>query len=284
MLTIIEEFAADCRLAGRAPTTVKKHILELKRLARWLEREGIAWQELTRKQLKIYTRLKAHLGFSCRSNMFCTLRVFFAWATEEGYIDASPAAGFKTPQKPHPLPRALTIDQIQRLIQHLQAGEGRLARRDEAMLLTALYAGLRVSELGNLKWQDIDFAGRCINIGLSKMGHGRSIALHDGLNRVLQAWKLLAGDEYVFSLTGRPLIGNSIGKVARRLSKEVGFHFTMHQLRHTFATWMLRKSRDLYSVSKALGHKQLTQTEIYLASDTEDMRDSVNKLPDLPDW
>lgn len=281
----IEEFASDLRLGGRTSGTIRKHVLELRRLDKWMMSEGLHLSDLTRKHLKTYTRRKADLGFSARSNMFCTLRVFFDWTTEEGYTEASPAAGFKTPIKPQPLPRALTSDQIRRLIDYLASNDHTLARRDEAIILTALYAGLRAAELGSLLWSDIDIAGQCINIELSKMQHGRSIALHPTLKRVLLAWREIApSDKYVFSLTNRPMISNSIGKVCRRISKCSGVRFTTHQLRHTFATHMLRQSRDLYSVSKALGHKQLIQTQIYLTADVEDMRVSLNKLPDISEW
>lgn len=287
MHTTIAEFVADLRLAGRQARTIEGHELELRRLARWLDEQGLDWQQLTRKQLQQYTRLRAEKGFSSRSNMLCTLRVFFRWAVEQGYIGMSPAAGFKTPVKPRPVPRALNRDQVRRLLAALRASEGRSARRDEALVLTGLYAGLRAAELAALRWPAIDFETGVITIRLSKMNHGRSVPLHPVLAEALRGWRTIqAGDESwpVFSLDGEPFNANRPGKIARRLSARFGIQFTTHQLRHTFATWALRGSRDLYGVSKALGHADLKQTEIYLSAAVDDLRPAVESLPDLDRW
>src|ERR1051325_8672004 len=95
-----------------------------------------------------------------------------------GYVALSPAAGMKTPRRPKPLPRALTLDQVRRLICYLRAGVGRRARRDEALLLTALYTGMRASELAALRWPTVDLAGAVINITIAKMGKGRAVPIH----------------------------------------------------------------------------------------------------------
>jgi integrase len=283
----IEEFMADLKLAGRALRTVEGHELELKRLQRWLEAEGLGWQELTRRQLQQYARLRADKGHSSRSNMFCSLRTFYRWAVEAGYVALSPAAGFKTPKKPKPLPRSLTLDQVRVLITYLREGQGRRARRDEAMLLTALYTGFRAKELAMLRWSMLDLRGGSINIPLSKMGKGRAIKLHPTLCGVLERWFQIQGLDRsapIFSLDGKPIKPNRVGKVARRIARETGLPLTAHVLRHTFATWSYRRSRDIYAVSKALGHSELKQTEIYVESDPEDSGPAVDSLPDLESW
>lgn len=73
--TAIAEFVADLKLAGRAPRTIESHQLELLRLGRWCDEHGHTWHQLVRKQLLGYTRLRADLGHSSRSNMLCTLQV-----------------------------------------------------------------------------------------------------------------------------------------------------------------------------------------------------------------
>jgi site-specific recombinase XerC len=287
MHATIGEFVTDLRLAGRTARTIEGHELELKRLARWVEQEGIDWQQLDKRKLQQYTRLRADLGFSSRNNMLCSLRVFFRWAVEQSYMAMSPAAGFKTPTRPKPLPRALTVDQVRRLIAFLNTQEGRTARRDEALIYTALYAGLRAAELAALQWAAIDFAGGVINIKLSKMGRGRSIPLHPELCSLLANWRTIQalGDQVpVFSLDGQPLAPARPGKICKRIRLESGVPFTTHALRHTFATQTLRRSGNLYAVSKALGHSQVQQTEIYLVADIESTRGAVETLPSLANW
>lgn len=287
MEQVIGEFVADLKLAGRANWTIKKHAQELARFSRWLVELGHAWQQLEPAKLKQYVRTKAHLGHSSRSNMLCTLRTFYRWAVEQEYISVSPAVGLKTPRRPHPLPRALTLDQVRQVVAHVRACEGRTARRDEALILTALYTGLRACELARLRWHDVDLSAGVINIALSKMGKGRSVPIHGDLVKQLRSWRAeQAGADHwpCFSLDGESLVAARAGKVAARVSSASGVRFTAHILRHTFATWSLRKSGNLYAVSKTLGHAQVAQTEIYVSADPELLRAAVRSLPGFDAW
>jgi integrase/recombinase XerC len=287
--TAIEEFASDLKLDGRAARTIGGHELELRRLERWCVAEGLDWWTLTRRQLQPYVRLRADLGHSSRANMFCTLRTFYRWAVEVGYVAMSPAAGFKTPTKPHPLPRALTLIQVRQLVTHLRenAGAGLRQARDEALLLTALYAGLRACELAPLRWPAVDLVSGVINIHISKMNKGRAVPIHPALRQVLEQWReiqQLDSSALVFSLDGQAILPNRVGKIARRYARTLGLPLTAHVLRHTFATWMLRNSGNLYAVSKSLGHSQVRQTEIYVSADVEDLRGPLESLPGVDGW
>jgi integrase/recombinase XerC len=285
--TAIAEFVADLQLAGRAHWTIKKHQLELDRLGRWCASAGRAWDQLARRDVQEYARTKAHLGHSSRSNMLCSLRTFYAWAVEQEYMAMSPAAALKTPRRPRPLPRALTLDQVRQLVAHLRSCEGRRARRDQALLLTALYAGLRSCELARIQWADVDLDAGIINIEISKMGKGRSVPIHAELSEQLRTWCIEqagASSWAVFSLNGAAFKSSRVGKIAARAARASGVKFTAHVMRHTFATWALRRSGNLYAVSKALGHAQVQQTEIYISADPDLLRGAVGSLPALNAW
>jgi integrase len=156
------------------------------------------------------------------------------------------------------------------------------------VLLTALYAGLRACELSALRWRQIDQVAGAINVEISKGHKGRAVPLHPSLARVLADWRItqeLEGDSApVFSLDGAPICPNRIGKIARRVAQSTGLPLTAHVLRHTFATSGLRGSGNIYAVSKALGHAQLKQTEIYIAASTRDSMPAVAALPDIDSW
>lgn len=285
--TAIKEWLADLELGGRQPGTRMKHQQELVRLFSWCDETGHNWQTLTKKQLTVYARLRAGLGHSARSNMFCSLRTFFRWSVEQEYVAMSPAASFKTPTRPHPLPKALTLDQIRSLVKYLREQEGRRAQRDEALLCAGLYAGLRAAELASLRWSMVDIAGGVINIRLSKMNKGRAVKVHSALAELLASWRTvqaLGNNSPVFSLDETPIKPNRVGKICRRIAAATGLPLTAHVLRHSFATHSLRKSGNLYAVSKALGHSQLRQTEVYLAADVSDSAPAVDSLPPLDSW
>ena len=286
--TAIGEFVADLKLAGRAAGTINKHRLELERLGRWCDIDVLDWQQLTRRQLQPYARLRADLGHSTRANMMCSLRTFYRWAVEAGYVAMSPAIGFKTPKRPQPLPRALTMEQVRCLVATLASSETTTRnQRDRALLLTLLYAGLRCREAAALRWSDIDFKAGAIAIELSKMGKGRAVPLHPELKYILAQWwqvQRLSSDAPVFSLDGRQIKPTRVGKIAAQWRAVAGVRFTAHILRHTFATFALRGSKDVYAVSKALGHAQLKQTEIYISADVDQLRQAVNTLPAIDRW
>jgi len=288
MLEAIEEFLSDLRVEGRGKLTLEGHERHLKRLAAWYEGKGLDWQTATRKQLQPYVRLWGERAASTRANLHTTLRTFYRWAVEQGYVAMSPAAHLKTPARSRPLPRSLTVDQVRRLVEYLKLLESRKEQRDRILILTALYAGLRACELAALRWSMVDQAGQVINIRLSKMNHGRAIPIHPQLADELVKWaerQALAGDDLpVFSLDGVPIVSERAGKICREHSKALRVPFHTHSLRHTFATMMLRKSGNLYAVSKALGHLDIKQTEIYLSADVADIRAALDKLPGLEDW
>jgi integrase len=284
----VGEFVADLKLAGRAAGTIDKHRLELERLGRWCVAEAIEWQLMERRDMQRFARLRADLGHSARANMMCSLRTFCAWSVEQGYMAMSPAIGFKTPTRPQPLPRALTMEQVRQLVAALASAESTNRNlRDRALLLTLLYAGLRCREAAALRWSDIDFKAGAIAIELSKMGKGRAVPLHPELKYILAQWRQvqqLVGDAPVFSLNHKHFKPTRVGKIAAGWAAAAGVRFTAHILRHTFATFALRGSGDVYAVSKALGHAQLKQTEIYISADVDQLRGAVNTLPGIDSW
>lgn len=289
----ITTFLLDQRLDTRAAWTLKKHRQELNRYGRWLDEQRLEWRTVSESDVLCYARTRVRLSASARGGTFCTLRVFYAWAVERRHLVASPAAKLKTPTRPRPQPKSLTIGQVRQLLAFLAGQEGCMARRDECLIAVAIYAGLRAQELAGLRWVDIDLDSGIITIPLSKANHGRRIPVHPCLCALLSRWyELCEPDDDqapVFASSrgwtrGQALTPNSVGKISTRVREASGVKFTTHALRHTFATWVLRKSKDLYAVSKALGHQGLKQTEIYLSADTDQIAAAVGTLPDLTSW
>lgn len=285
----ITEFCMDLRINGRARGTIHKHEQELNRLERWCKENELVWHQLDRRTLQRFVRAR-DVGVSARSNMLCTLRTFYAWSVEQEYVALSPAVTFKTPKKPQPLPRALSMEEVRNLLQYLNDHrETRKQRRDRVLMITLLYAGLRCMEAAALHWRHVDLKAGAIAIQLSKMGRGRAIPIHPELKYELERWRqeqqaheLHNGP--IFSLDRQQVVPGRIGKIARMCAANCGIPFSAHMLRHTFATFALRGSHDVYAVSKALGHSQLKQTEIYVSADVEQLRDSVISIPGMNAW
>jgi integrase len=133
----------------------------------------------------------------------------------------------------------------------------------------------------------VDLQAAIISIEISKMNKGRAVPIHPALLEVLISWRevqQLDSSAPVFSLDGTAIRAGRVVKIAQKVRAGSGVQFTTHELRHTFATWALRKSKNLYAVSKSLGHSQLRQTEIYVSAEVSDLRDAVNQLPGVAEW
>lgn len=285
----IADFLADQEIAGRALWTRKKHKQELERLGAWLTEHVLCWETVTRRELKNFIRLRARLGASARASMICSLRVFYRWALAEDLVSASPAEGFTTPSRPKPLPRSLTRPQVRALLAYLaeHTGDGLREARDRVLIATALYTGFRAQELARLVWADLDESAGLISVVLSKGGKGRVMTMHPAIRPLIAQWRITqgrSGQGPVFSLTGDKIAPARVGKIVRGYKQLLGLPLTAHVLRHTWATWTLRKSKNIYAVSKGLGHEQLKQTEIYARADVEDFRSDFDSLPGLGEW
>jgi len=280
---LIADFLADGRLAGKSARTLDDHQQQLDRFAAWLQESGRTWREATHADLTAYLRTRAHLGRSSRAHAVTSLRVFYAWLVSEGELTASPAERLKTPPKPKSVPKALSADQLGQLLAHLDtlAAGTPANRRDRLLALTGLYAGLRAAELASLTWDQVDLSGQTITIPESKMARGRTVRLHPDLAAELAAWKAAQpkAGAWVFSLTGDRIVANRVGKEVKALGLAAGVALTAHVLRHTFATWGYRRSGNLLSVSRALGHSMVQTTMVYVRADAKDGEAAVLSLP-----
>lgn len=291
---VVALFLVDLRLDGRQSGTIKKHLQEFNRYGTWLDEAGLAWNAVTPADIQRFARTRVAVGPSARGATYCSLRLFYAWAANEGLIRGeSPAAALRTPQRGRPQPKTLKQAHIRTLIAYLAAQEGLKARRDEALVITAVYTGLRAAELARLRWGDVDLDAGVITIWISKMNHGRAVPIHPQLTPFLRTWQQtqalganapVFGDTHQDVTIGKAITPGRVGKIVKAVAKATGLPLTAHVLRHTFATWTLRKSKDLYAVSKALGHAALKQTEIYVSAEIEQIAEAVATLPALDQW
>jgi len=131
------------------------------------------------------------------------------------------------------------------------------------IIITALHTGMRRSEILKLKWDDIDFRAGFIYVKDSKNYQSRMIPLSDTLKQTLQSLPRHITSPYVFCREdGKPY--NEVKKGFNRVVKYAGikdFHF--HDLRHTFASWLVMGGTDLATVKELLGHKSINMTMRY---------------------
>ena len=135
-------------------------------------------------------------------------------------------------------------------------------------------------------FHDGDCGKMVVHVVCGKGGKDRMIPVSTRLASILREYVRvrfnLEKTSASFFVTVRgdlPLSASAIRFVLNRLRKKVGFYFTAHALRHTFATLMLEGNCDLHTLSKLMGHTKMTTTAIYLASSPRLMASSMERHP-----
>ena len=146
-------------------------------------------------------------------------------------------------------------------------------------LMFLYYGGLRLSEVINLKWDDLDFERDLIHIKSSKGGKDRVVFLHENLEKSLKSFGK-GESKYIFiSERGGLYDKRSVQSIVSNASKKAKItkRVTPHTLRHSFATHLLEAGADIRYIQKLLGHKNLQTTQIYTHVANKD----IHKLRDL---
>ena len=220
-----------------------------------------------------------------------TLRSFYKWALKRELVATNPMTLIRTPRQNKRLPRAITVDQIERLLSAPDLTDT-LGARDAAMLETLYSTGIRVSELVDLNLEDINLEDDTIRVrGKGKKERLVPLGSHamSAIRRYISAVRADERYAFVWAEGGdRPFYVNKHGgrlssrPVRRKLDKylrSLGLDpsISPHTLRHSFATHLLDNGADLRAVQELLGHQSLSTTQTYTHLSTARMRDAYDK-------
>ena len=202
------------------------------------------------------------------------LRSFFRFMTREGLAGQNPAAEVRTPKLPQYLPRVLTKDDANALMEFPE-GDDLSARRDRAILETLYSTGARVSELVGMNVDDLNRSDGLVRL----RGKGRKERIVPIGTVALEALReydeLLSRHEeraqpVFFNHRGGRLTARSVERIVEKYSRRLsGGSVSPHALRHSFATHLLDEGADLRAIQEMLGHASLATTQKYthLATD-----------------
>jgi len=140
--------------------------------------------------------------------------------------------------------------------------------RNRAVLAVLCYAGLRVSEVINLKLSDIQKKDSAIRVNNTKKDSSRIVYVPDYLFHYIDKWKeIRPTSKYLFcSRTGKKILPDYIQKMVKRYAKKIAPDKDIHphSLRHSIATVWLKEGKPIRGIQKQLGHKNLNTTQIYM--------------------
>ncbi|MDB5198927.1 MAG: Site-specific tyrosine recombinase xerc [Chitinophagaceae bacterium] len=218
-----------------------------------------------------------------------TLLVFFRWCIKEGYMQSNPIIDIEVPKLEKRLPTKLSKQVSLRLLEvvYNYPYEHKFLRyRNHAIFSTFIFAGLRKQELLNLKYTDIDIENLTIFIRQGKGGKDRIVPISYTLAQSLKQYRderkrlNKTNPEFFSSLySNNGFTVDGLRKLVEKVRASSGITFTVHKLRHTFATLMLEGGCDIYSLSKMMGHSDINTTTIYLYASAEHLRSQMTKHP-----
>jgi len=205
------------------------------------------------------------------------LKAAFTLAVHWCYVDENSFQGVKPLSVPQQAPTFFTEEQLTALLEKVEAPL-------RQVLIFAANTGVRIGELVNIEWTDIDFERGVIRIRnkkdfTTKSKLERSIPINDKVFSLLT--RLSRKDRYIFaSNRGGRRCSAKLSKQFTKYLRGAGFEreFTFHSLRHTFASHLVQKGVSIYIVSKLLGHSNIKTTEIYSHLSPETFHDAVSLL------
>ncbi len=237
-----------------------------------------------------------HLGYSCATvaRKIATLRSLYKWMHQRNTIGSNPMQLIRTPKQAKRLPKAISVEQIDKLLS-MPDNRDTLGARDRAILETLYSTGVRVSELVDLNRSDLDQAQQTLHVrGKGKKERMVPLGSH-ALAAIRNYLTLLEPDQRFTALREKsltdpnvPLFVNKNGgrlssrSVRRKLDKYLKAagldpSISPHTLRHSFATHLLDNGADLRSVQELLGHQSLSTTQIYTHLSTIRLRASYDQ-------
>jgi integrase/recombinase XerD len=257
---------------GLSELTLTAYRSDLTAFCRWLGRRSMRIPDAQTDHLMQYLASYANASVRSTARRLSTLRRFFRYLVRERITTRDPSAEIPAPRLGRPLPKSLTEDGVERLLQAPDV-EQALGLRDRAMLEVMYATGLRVSELvrllgvqTNLRQGALRITGKGNKERVVPLGE---VAIHWLERYLAQSRAVLLGghtSQFLFvTRRGGPMTRQMFWQLIKRYAKRAGIAqpLSPHTLRHAFATHLLNHGADLRVVQLLLGHSNISTTQIY---------------------
>lgn len=215
------------------------------------------------------------------------LKAYCKYLVDEWYLHENPIDRILKRKEPKQLPKTLTREQVKELLSSLSSTfeyNTFIWLRNITMVYVYLYTGLRLSELTQLTLENIDLENSAIRVVKWKWSKDRVVPVSKVLLWFLKSYMkkrtgFIDNDLYIFpTIKGNQLQARDMRAIIEKIRRWITFYFTWHQLRHTFATELVRNNFDVYNISQILGHSKIDTTKIYLSVDTNKLKKQIDKV------
>ena len=238
--------------------------------------------------LAVTNRSKA----ATRARKISTIRIFFKYLTVKAKIlDINPAQNLETPKQDKRMPKYLSLEESQKLLEITSDENNRNKERDYAIITLFLNCGMRLSELVGINIKDINFDDCKMNV-IGKGNKERTIYLNKACIKAIKEYLSVrpvdrvdykSKDALFLSERRERISRRTVQHIVEKELKQAGLDttkYSVHKLRHTAATLMYQYGEvDIRALQELLGHASISTTEIYTHVANEQVRNAVESNP-----
>lgn len=271
--------------------TIDSYQRDLLLFNNYLESQKIYFLDITHENIiNFLENLYKNYTESSISRILSSLRVFYKFLLREEVIKFNPFSQIKNPKKPIKIVRVLDVDEVKKFLDNIPHSTF-LQLRDKAMFELLYSSGMRVSEIVNLRLNDINYEDRIIRC-IGKGNKERLIPIGETSLYYLKAYinsarskihkddKKMKSNDFVFlNKNGQKITRQGFWKILKKYEKKFNFEKNIypHLFRHSYATHMLQNGADLRLVQELLGHCNISTTEIYTNINKKFIKESFFK-------
>ncbi|MDN5436145.1 MAG: tyrosine-type recombinase/integrase, partial [Lactococcus sp.] len=274
---IIEEFLTDIQIRGYSATTVKNYRYKLINIQNYFLSKNIQLKNIKKNDIKLWVLFLQKSGKQASSVniMINMLSQMFEYMIDEEYLLINPAKKINRLLEQHKVIYPLNDSEIKQLLRVAKINRSKhIAQRNVVLFTMLLECGLRVSEIVNLKNEDI--LENQIVIRNSKYNKDRAVAITKILKKEMikydrikkSKYKDYDFEYYFVSYQLCKLDSKAIWTIMNTMQKQIKLRnvvrFSGHTLRHTYAYMQVRNGMDIYTLSLNMGHSQVSSTQKYL--------------------
>ncbi len=257
---------------GKSVNTVDAYRRDLKKFSDFLTLEGIEIDKFEELQIVSYTEYLMETGISKSSIIrnLVTLRNLYKFLRRQGFVLEAPILYYELPKIDRDIPETLSLEEVAHLMEAPDLNT-RKGKRDRAILELLYAAGLKVTELINLKVSDVNLTGRYI-VSTGPKGSERMIPINhiaaEAVENFLSVRPTMArdGTPYLFtSFQGDTITRQGVWKILKNYASIAGIEgdVSLNTLRHSFAVHLLGNGANINAVSEMMGHSDISITMKY---------------------